>query len=96
MTVSLLIKWQYIFASVHLLTNPYWVKLDLKVKETCEEKREEALGIEIIRKLDFCSDITVMLHGLYLALCRDHSIKNRMGYPPFTERLYWDRGLCII
>lgn len=77
------------------MTNPYWLKLDLLVKETCEEIREKALGIEI-GKVDFYSDITVRLHGLYLALCSDHSIEYRMVYQPFTELLYWDRGLYII
>ena len=66
------------------------------MKETCEEIREDALGIEIIRKVYFYSDIRVMLHGLYLVLCSDHNIEYRMGYQPFTEFLYWNRGLNIM
>ena len=60
------------------------------------EIREEALGIEIIGKVDFHSVITKMLHGLYLALCSDYNIEYTMGYQPFTELLYWDRGLHLI
>lgn len=33
---------------------------------------KEAPGTETVEKVDFCSDSTVILHGLHAALCSDH------------------------